>query len=71
MGKYLTSETQQGVRNELMNRKVCEKNGHATEKETTLICDELCYGSRCIGTESRKSERFEKEQASENFSLKK
>jgi len=37
-----------------MNRKVREKNGHATEKKTTLICDEFCYGSRYIGIASRK-----------------
>lgn len=55
MGKYLTSETQHGVRNIRMNRKVREKNGHATEKKTTHFCDEFCYGSRRIRIESRKT----------------
>jgi hypothetical protein len=67
MGKYLTSETQQGVRNVRMNRKVREKNGHATEKKTALICDEFCYGSRCIGIESRKNENFENRHAWEQL----
>jgi len=43
------------------------KSGHATEKKTTLICDEFCYGSRCFGIKKKKN--FENSRAWEHYRL--